>query len=71
MNNKLTSLLDVSIGKGEYGIGAPAVNKSNVLPTYLRITDINDDGTINFSGLKSVDADGKPSLRFPVFKGIR
>ena len=58
MNNKLTSLLDVSIGKGEYGIGAPAVNKSNVLPTYLRITDINDDGTINFSGLKSVDADG-------------
>ncbi|MDU0401758.1 hypothetical protein KF7HA_00058 [Lactococcus lactis] len=26
-----------------------------MLPTYLRITDIYDDGTLNFEGLKSVD----------------
>ena len=30
--------------KPEYGIGAPAVPYSNSLPTYLRITDISEDG---------------------------
>lgn len=41
-------------GKGYYGIGAPAIdfNKDNY--TYLRITDINDDGSLNKSNLKSV-----------------
>ena len=42
-------------GRGYYGIGASAVDYSPTLPTYLRITDINDDGTINRSGLKSVN----------------
>ena len=41
-------------GRGEYGIGASAVDYSPSLLTYLRITDINDDGTININGLKSV-----------------
>ena len=49
------NLSDFSIGKGTYGISAPAVRKDDNLPTYLRITDINDDGTINFASLKSVD----------------
>jgi len=40
---------------GSYGIAASAVPYSPYLPTYLRITDINDDGTINMNGLKSVD----------------
>ena len=31
-------------GRGEYGIGASAVEYSPDLLTYLRITDINDDG---------------------------
>ena len=44
-------------GKGHYGIAAPAVEYSESLPTYLRITDINDDGTIDYSGLKSVSDD--------------
>ena len=43
-------------GKGTYGIAASAVDYCAELPTYLRITDINDDGTIDFAGLKSVDA---------------
>src|SRR5690606_18082725 len=30
--------------KPEYGINAPAVPYSDNLPTYLRITDISDDG---------------------------
>jgi type I restriction enzyme S subunit len=48
-------LLDICKGKGRYGIAASAVPYSTELPTYLRITDINDDGTLNFAGLKSVD----------------
>lgn len=42
-------------GKGSYGIAASAVAKSDDLYTYLRITDINDDGTLNLDGLMSVD----------------
>jgi len=48
-------LSDICIGGGSYGIAASAVEYSPDLPTYLRITDINDDGTLNFTGLKSVD----------------
>ena len=40
--------------KGSYGIAASAVPYSEDLYTYLRITDINDDGTLNKSDLKSV-----------------
>ena len=42
-------------GKGSYGIAAPAVDYDADKYTYLRITDINDDGTLNKNGLKSVD----------------
>ena len=42
-------------GRGEYGIGAPAVPFSQDLYAYLRITDINDDGTLNLQDLKSID----------------
>ena len=49
-------LKDLSVdGRGYYGIGASAVDKKDDLFTYLRITDINDDGTLNMSDLKSVD----------------
>ena len=49
------TLADVSLNnKGEYGIGASAVDYSDELYTYLRITDINDDGTLNKNDLKSV-----------------
>lgn len=50
------TLGEISIGnKGSYGIAAAAVEYSEKLYTYLRITDINDDGTLNKDGLKSVD----------------
>ena len=49
-------LKDLCIGgKGKYGIPASAVPYSENLYTYLRITDITDDGRINKSGLVSVD----------------
>lgn len=55
---KKVRLGDVSKdGRGYYGIGAPAVEYSPDKYTYLRITDINDDGSLNKSDLKSVDAD--------------
>jgi len=48
-------LEDICRGGGSYGIAASAVPFSHEMPTYLRITDINDDGTLAFDGLKSVD----------------
>jgi len=55
-NFKIKTLGELSINnKGYYGIGAPAVEYSVEKYTYLRITDINDDGTLNKSNLKSVD----------------
>jgi type I restriction enzyme S subunit len=58
-------LKEVCIGNGSYGISASAVDYSPSLPTYLRITDIKDDGTLDFSGLKSVDDEksGKYQLK--------
>ena len=53
---KTYTLKDLSKGKGEYGIGAPSIPFDKDKLTYLRITDINDDGTLNKSGLTSVDA---------------
>ena len=50
-----TTLCDVSLYGGHYGIAAPAVDFKPGLPAYLRITDINDDGTLNPSDRKSVD----------------
>ena len=56
MQEQYVSLANLSVGgKGSYGIGASAVPFSKDLYTYLRITDIKDDGTLNFGDLKSVD----------------
>ena len=52
---KKYKLQDLTKGKGKYGIAASAVPFDPILHTYLRITDINDDGSINKSGLMSVN----------------
>ena len=52
---KTYTLEELAIGKGSYGIAAPAVPFHPSKHTYLRITDINDDGTLNKQGLMSVD----------------
>lgn len=60
MLSKVT-LGEISINnRGYYGIGASAVPYSESLFTYLRITDINDDGTLNTTDLKSVDDPDAP-----------
>lgn len=56
MVKKLVTLASLTVdGKGSYGIGASAVPFSKDLYTYLRITDIKDDGTLNLKDLKSVE----------------
>lgn len=39
-----TSIGEVSINKGEYGLNAPACEYESGLPKYIRITDIDDNG---------------------------
>ena len=56
MDEQITTLASLTIdGKGSYGIGASAVPFSKDLYTYLRITDIKDDGTLKLQDLKSVE----------------
>lgn len=56
MIEQIVPLAELTVdGKGSYGIGASAVPFSKDLYTYLRITDINDDGTLNLQDLKSVN----------------
>ncbi len=53
--------------KGEYGINAAAVEYSEQLPTYIRITDIDDDG--NYSAIKKASVDDENSSNFILAKG--
>lgn len=56
MAEQFATLASLTVdGKGSYGIGASAVPFSKSLYTYLRITDIKDDGTLNLQDLKSID----------------
>lgn len=57
MKFNLTTLGDVCIGKGEYGIGASAVPFNDELYRYIRITDINENGTVDENKLICVDDD--------------
>ena len=47
---------EVCINNGDYGLNAPATDYDEDLPTYLRITDIDDDGKFNQSEKKSVNS---------------
>jgi len=46
---------DLLKDRPQYGIAAAAVQYKNDLPTYLRITDISEDGRIKKTDLSSVD----------------
>ena len=48
-------LEELTISKGCYGIAAPAIPYTPNKHKYLRITDINDDGTLNRDSMMSVD----------------
>ena len=51
---RVVPLGELLSGKPEYGINAPAVAHSASLPTYLRITDIDEDGRFVASSKVSV-----------------
>ena len=53
---EVTRIGEVCINNGEYGLNAPATDYNEDLPTYLRITDIDDDGKFSQSDKKSVDS---------------
>ena len=48
MEFRKVTLDEISINGGSYGIGASAVEYNQDLFTYLRITDINEDGTLDY-----------------------
>ena len=46
-NYPLVALDDLSLGKGEYGAQSASIEYDPSRPRYVRITDIQDDGTLN------------------------
>ncbi len=46
---------EVSLGKGEYGAQSASVEYTPDRPRYVRITDINDDGTLNNDVVSSIN----------------
>lgn len=64
---EVKSLSDCCLIKGEYGINAPAVEFNNSFPTYIRITDIDDDG--NYTAIKKASVDDINSKKFVLRKG--
>lgn len=58
---------DCLLANPDYGINAPAVAYSDALPTYIRITDINDDGY--FAPLPRVSVDSPMSSDYLLEEG--
>ena len=52
---EVKKLDELTVGKGTYGINASAVEYNELLPKYLRITDIDDEGYFSVDKLSSVD----------------
>jgi len=51
---KVTALGECLLDDPEYGINAPAVDYSDLLPTYIRITDISEEGRFKPESITSV-----------------
>lgn len=64
---EVMTLRDCCLIKGEYGINAAAVEYTKELPTYIRITDIDDNG--NYSGIKKVSVKDENSGNFMLREG--
>ena len=50
----VTRLIEQCIQKPEYGAGESAIEKDLKLPRYIRITDLNDDGSLRNKEWKSI-----------------
>jgi len=49
-----TNLIQLCTNKPEYGANVPAIEKNVGLPRYIRITDLNDDGSLRDDEWKSI-----------------
>lgn len=54
---------EVSLGKGEYGAQSASAEYDPARPRYVRITDINDDGTLNNDIVASANSDDDEQYR--------
>ena len=54
---------EVSLGKGEYVAQSAAIEYDPTRPRYVRITDINDDGTLNDDVVASINPDDDEQYR--------
>ena len=50
----ITRLIEQCIQKPKYGAGESAIEKDLKLPRYIRITDLNDDGSLRNKEWKSI-----------------
>ena len=68
-NLPLISLDDLSLGKGEYGAQSAAIEYNSNRPRYIRITDINEDGTLNddYTSSENLTDDEKYKLSYGDF----
>ena len=53
----MRSIDDLSLSKGEYGAQSASIEYDSNRPRYVRITDINDDGTLNDDVVSSSKAE--------------
>ena len=53
----LVTLDELSFGKGEYGAQSASIEYDPSRPRYVRITDINDDGTLNNDAVSSANVE--------------
>ena len=51
------SLDELSLGKGEYGAQSASIPYNKNRPRYVRITDINEDGTLNEDFVSSINTE--------------
>ncbi len=65
----MISVDDLSLGKGEYGAQSASVKYDVNRPRYIRITDINDDGTLNndFVSSSNINDDKQYKLNYGDF----
>jgi len=54
-NYQTKTMDEVSKAKGEYGAGSASIEYDPSRPRYVRITDINDDGTLNDDFVSSIN----------------
>lgn len=68
-NYPFVSVDELSLGKGEYGAQSASIAYDASRPRYVRITDINDDGTLNndFVSSSNIDDDKQYKLSYGDF----